>query len=199
MKPAIAFFSGSLVPAIAIFWLGGTPLACFVAGCLTAVIPALLFARKLGGWLYWVDDAVDALRRVRTGFPAPVSHRLGNSYQAHGRSEQCPSVGHASGGEDASNCGQPGQLAAHSPDAGGNRAHSGAPRMRVETPRPILIRRGPRTHTTSAADTTLEVNELETALINLNVPKKQAKSIAAKLGPGLEHFAEAVNLARGVA
>jgi hypothetical protein len=63
-RMALAFISGSLVPAIAIFCLGGDSRACLVAGALAVLVPALLFARKVGGWLYWVADAVDAVRGV---------------------------------------------------------------------------------------------------------------------------------------
>lgn len=149
MKPALAFVSGSLVPAIAIFCLGGNSRACLVAGCLTAVIPALLFARKVGGWLYWVADATDGVRGV--------CGRAGCNVVLLRRSDISPA-------------------------------------------RPLtVVRRGPKTNTTSADNTTLEANELETALINLQVPKKQAKSIAQKLGPGLDRFNEAVNMARRTA
>lgn len=169
MKPAITFVAGSLVPAIAIFALGGTPLACFVAGCLTAVIPALLFARKLGGWLCRLADGIDAVRGV-SGIPARSSGAL---------------AGEGAGYLGAENPGRP---------LVGGISHAG-----TKPPAPALtvVRRGPPTHTTSADNTTPEANELETALINLQVPKKQAKSIAQKYGPGLEHFNEAVQMARG--
>jgi hypothetical protein len=64
-KVSLAFFSGSLVPATAIFLLGGTSQACLVAGMLLVLIPALLFAREVGDWLYWVADAVEAVRGVQ--------------------------------------------------------------------------------------------------------------------------------------
>jgi hypothetical protein len=59
---SFTFFLGSLVPAAAILLLGGSSAACLFAGMLVLLIPALLFARMVAGWLYWLADAVDAVR-----------------------------------------------------------------------------------------------------------------------------------------
>jgi hypothetical protein len=150
MKPAIAFVSGSLVPAIAIFCLGGSARACLIAGCLAAVIPALLFARKVGRWLYWVADAVDAVRGVSVS-------RERNRVQAP-----------------------------HVPD--GERLRSTL----------TVVRRGPKTYTTSAANSTLEAKELASALINLGTSRLRANQIAQQVGPGSfeERLRAAVQMAR---
>lgn len=61
---SIAFFLGSLVPAAAILLLGGSSAACLFTGILVLLTPALLFARTVAGLLYWVADAVDAVRGI---------------------------------------------------------------------------------------------------------------------------------------
>ena len=134
-KVSLAFFSGSLVPAIAIFALGGTSRACLFAGAFLVIVPALLFARKVAGWLCWVADAVDAVRGVSV------------------------------------------------------------------RPGPQLVRSVPAKQSKSTVDTSPEAKQLETALINLGLDKKEAVLIVQKTGPGTfeARFKEAVNLARRVA